>query len=66
MIVRSLGPLPFGVEAELFANSVDGRTLYMDMADIMEEGFVPVVGAKVLFRLYRHHTGVRGCEVTST
>ena len=37
----------------------------MDMAEIVEEGLVPVVGTKVLFKLYKDHTGVRGCEVTS-
>ena len=63
--VRPLGPLPSEVETELSEASEDDRRLYVAMADIAEDGLVLDVGAKVLFKFYKDHTGVGGCEVTS-
>ena len=63
--VRPLGPLPSEVETELSEASEDGRRLYVAMADIAEDGLVLDVGAKVVFKFYKNHTGVGGCEVTS-
>ena len=49
----------------LFETSEDDRKLYVAMADIEEDGLVLDVGTKVLFKVYKDHTGVGGCEVTS-
>ena len=60
-----LGPLPHWVEAELSLTCEDDRSLFVAMDDIVEEGLVPFVGMKVLFKLYMGRTGFGGCEVTS-
>ena len=63
--VWPLGPLPHRVEVGLTVTSEDDRSLFVAMDDIVEEGLVPFVGMKVLFKLYMGRTGFRGCEVTS-
>ena len=63
--VRPLGPLPLEVEAELSLTSGDGCWLYVAEDDIDEEGLVPFVGMKVLFKLCKGRTGFGGYVVTS-
>ena len=65
MWIRPLGPLPSEVETVLSEASEGGRRLYVAMADVMGDGMVLDVGAKVLFKVYKDHTGVGGCEVIS-
>ena len=65
MWVRPLGPLPFEVETVLSEASEFDHMLYVAMADIEEDGLVLDVGTKVLFKCYKDHKGVGGCEVTS-
>ena len=65
MWIRPLGPLPSEVETELSEASEGGRRLYVAMADVMVDGMVRDVGAKVIFKVYKDHTSVGGCEVIS-
>ena len=65
MYVRPLGPLPCEVETVLSEASEGDHQLYVAMSDIVEDGLVLDVGTKVLFKCYKDHTGVGGCEVTS-
>ena len=64
MWIRPLGPLPSEVETVLSEASEGGRKLYLAMADV-EEVMVLFVGTKVVFKVYKDHTGVGGCEVIS-
>ena len=63
--VRPLGPLPCEVETVLSEASERDRMLYVAMADIEEDCLVLDVGTKVLFKCYKDHKGVGGCEITS-
>ena len=65
MWIRPLGPLPSEVETELSEASEGGRKLYVAMADVIEDGMVLDVGTKVIFKVYKDHTGVGGFNVTS-
>ena len=64
MWIRPLGPLPSEVETELSEAAEGGRKLYVAMADV-EEVMALFVGTKVAFKVYKDHTGVGGCNVTS-
>ena len=65
MWIRPLGPLPSEVATELSEAAEGGRKLYVAMADVEEDRMVLFVGTKVVFKVYKDHTGVGGCNVTS-